>query len=86
MAAVFLSSQLDDLPERRLRMESSLSLQLLSELFITLYDKPFSVWYLVLNYSEGLNSDFAGKAELFGASNDSLFLMCRMLCSTFCPR
>ena len=69
MAVVFLSSQLDGLPERRLRMESSLSLQLLSELFIALCDKPFSVWYLVLNDLEGLNSVFAGKAELFGASD-----------------
>ena len=70
MAVVFLSSQLDGLPERRLRMESSLSLQLLSGLFIALCDKPCSVWYLVLNDLEGLNSVFAGKAELFGASND----------------
>ena len=69
MAVVFLSSRLDDLPGRRLRMESSLNLQLLSELFITLCDKPFSVWYLVLNDLEGLNSVFAGKAELFGASD-----------------
>ena len=69
MAVVFPSSRLDGLPERRLRMESSLSPQLLSELFITLCDKPFSVWYLVLNDLEGLNSVFAGKAELFGASS-----------------
>ncbi len=69
MAVVFLSSQLDGLPEHRLRMESSLSPQLLSELFIALCDKPFSVLYLVLNDLEGLNYVFAGKAELFGASD-----------------
>ena len=64
---VFLSWQLDGSPEHLLRMESSLSLQLLSKLFIALGGRPFSVWYFAFDAGD-LDSVLAGKAGLFAVS------------------